>query len=371
MTFGSLTLGECGELRLVEEVVLPIAREFDVETPVGDDCAIVPVNGSRLAVTADYGPTPLVWKLMGHENDLEAAGWLAVVVSASDVAAAGARPLCMTNCVDAPAHIKVDQLATYIRGYFRACAEFGFRNGGGDLRCGRDLAIRVAAVGICRHGVDIGRSGAKGGDELMVVGSTGRFMGTYLLASKGWTQQGGPVAGLAKRTEEILRFPRPQLDEMAALAEAGLVVAASDTSDGLLGAIDNLARASGCGFELVLHDDMLPEVVREAAASAAVQPWNVYFAWGDWAVAVVVRSRDVDSFRAVCSERQIQWTALGRATTGKGGVVARLDGGTSRRMEIVRNENFVAKSFSGGVDAHLEYLLTARLFEDGRGGVEP
>lgn len=205
----------------------------------------------------------------------------------------------------------------------------------------------------------------------MVVGSTGRFMGTYLLASKGWTQQGGPVAGLAKRTEEILRFPRPQLDEMAALAEAGLVVAASDTSDGLLGAIDNLARASGCGFELVLHDDMLPEVVREAAASAAVQPWNVYFAWGDWAVAVVVRSRDVDSFRAVCSERQIQWTALGRATTGKGGVVARLDGGTSRRMEIVRNENFVAKSFSGGVDAHLEYLLTARLFEDGRGGVEP
>lgn len=114
MTFGSLTLGECGELRLVEEVVLPIAREFDVETPVGDDCAIVPVNGSRLAVTADYGPTPLVWKLMGHENDLEAAGWLAVVVSASDVAAAGARPLCMTNCVDAPAHIK---LTSWLRTY--------------------------------------------------------------------------------------------------------------------------------------------------------------------------------------------------------------------------------------------------------------
>lgn len=371
MTFGSLTLGECGELRLIEEVVLPIAREFDMETPVGDDCAIVPVNGSRLAVTADYGPTPLLWKLVGYEKDLEAAGWLAVVVSASDVAAAGARPLCMTNCVEAPAHMAVDELVEYIRGYFRACAEFGFRNGGGDLRCGRDLAIRVAAVGICRHGVDIGRGGAKAGDELMVVGPSGRFMGTYLLAARRWTRRRGPVVELTKRTEEILRFPRPQLDEMATLAEAGVVVAASDTSDGLLGAVDNLARASGCGFELVLSEEMLPEVVKEAAVVSSVEPWNVFFAWGDWAVAVVVRATDTDAFRAVCSEKQIQWTALGRATTGEEGVVARLDGGTSMKMEIVRNENFVAKGFSGDVDAHLEYLLTSRLFEDGRGGRKP
>ena len=56
---------------------------------------------------------------------------LAVVVSASDVAASGARPVCMTNCIEAPPDFRIGDLIRYVRGYFSACAEFGFRNGGG------------------------------------------------------------------------------------------------------------------------------------------------------------------------------------------------------------------------------------------------
>ena len=95
-------LRDYGELRLLQEVILPIAREFDADTAAGDDCAIIGVDGSALAVTTDFGPRPLVCSLRGYEHDFEAWGWLAVVVSASDVAASGARPVCMTNCLEAP-----------------------------------------------------------------------------------------------------------------------------------------------------------------------------------------------------------------------------------------------------------------------------
>ena len=122
-------------------------------------------------------------KLTSIKNDLEAAGWLAVVASASDIATTGAKPLCMANCIDAPPSMLVDDLVSYLRGYFRACSEFGFRNGGGDLRHGPKLAARVFAVGSCREGCRVGRTGICENDRIIVVGPTGEFMAAYLLAA--------------------------------------------------------------------------------------------------------------------------------------------------------------------------------------------
>ena len=358
-----LRLKDYGELRLLEEVILPIAREFDADTTAGDDCAIVGVDRSALAVTTDYGPRPLVCSLPGYEDDFEAWGWLAVVVSASDVAASGARPVCMTNCIEAPSDFRVGDLARYVRGYFSACAEFGFRNGGGDLRCGSSLGIRVAAIGACSPSGGVGRGGVEEGDRLVVIGPTGRFMATYLLAAEHVAGKGGANGRLDADMERVLRFPRPRLREMAALAEAGVVVAASDTSDGLLGAIENLGRSSGCGFELVLKESLLPAEVKEAGGRGAVNPWNIFFAWGDWSVAAAVRVEQQERFRAICREKEIAYTELGSATGVHGRVLARIDGGPPVEVRLVRNENFASAGFNEGVKAHLNYLLKTSLFD--------
>ena len=135
MIIDVMTLGELGELRLIEEVILPVARQHDVNTLAGDDCAYLMANG-LLAVTADVGPKPLLHALPGYENDHEAAGWMAVVATASDVATAGAEPLFLTNCIDASPDLTVGEFRQFIGGYFAACTAFGFRNGGGDVRHG-------------------------------------------------------------------------------------------------------------------------------------------------------------------------------------------------------------------------------------------
>src|SRR5208283_3466775 len=270
------TLQDFGELRLVEEVVLPIAREFDLETRAGDDCAYICANGEVLAVTADVGPKPLLNSLPGYEDDLEAAGWLAVVATASDIASAGARPLFLTNCIDAPPRMLVADFASYLKGYFKACAELGFRNGGGDIRQGPRLSIRVFAAGICVSPYRIGRGGVAPDDLLILIGPAGQFMASYLLGAAQIGAGAREKVSLSPQIESTLRFPRPQLDAMTILAHEELIVAASDTSDGLLGAIENLARRSHCGFELALRDVLLPEVVREASQHTGFDPWNIF-----------------------------------------------------------------------------------------------
>ena len=356
-TSKKVTLGDLGEFRVLREVVLPLARSADGLTRAGDDCAFVAAGGDTLAVTADVGPRPIIRSLAAHRDDWEASGWLAVVATASDVASAGARPLLLANCVDAPADLEVDVLARFMRGYFSAMTEFGFRNGGGDLRQGPVLAARVFGVGVLDGARRIGRNGARSGDRLVVVGPAGSFMAHYLLASEREMRLGVADAAPAEAAPDALRFPRPQLRAMRLLAERDLVRAASDTSDGLLGAIDNIASASGCGFTLELDDALLSQEVKDAAALTTVaSPWNLFFAWGDWSVAAVVDGTRVEDFERCCREKEIDWRPLGWVVPEVGELTATLGG---RRLNVtpVRNENFLGRGFNAGLEGHLGYVL--------------
>jgi thiamine-monophosphate kinase len=363
MNTKALTLAHLGELRLIEEIILPLARKCDVRTVAGDDCAYLPTNGMTLAVTADVGPKPLLLSLPGYENDLEAAGWLAVVATASDVATAGARPFFLTNCIDAPPDLPVADFETYLRGYFNACAEFGFFNGGGDVRHGPVLSIRVFGAGKCEHPYKIGRRGARLGDKLVLIGPPGVFMATYLLAAKG--HRGAVSDGrLTPEAASILRYPRPQLREIAELAKHGVFSAASDTSDGLIGAIDNLSRGSNCSFQLVLNDELLPESVSTAASEQEINPWNIFVAWGDWSVVATVPDEKFTLFTSLCADHRISWMPLGMASGKEKKITARLNEGPEQDVTVLRNENFVSRGFNAGLKGHLDYMLTTPLFNE-------
>lgn len=360
MTPDTLTLAEAGEFRLIDEVVLPLAEQFGLGNTGGDDCAFVDAQGT-LAVSADVGPRPLVRSLPGYEDDLEAAGWLAVAATASDIAAAGARPLFLTNCVDAPADLLVGDLRKFLLGAFRACAAFGFGNGGGDLRQGSRTEMRTFAAGVTPGGARLGRCGAAEHDHLVLIGPAGRVMANFLLA-----RSGAPEIirdGLLRPdAETVLRFPRPQVETMPFLAERKLLLAASDTSDGLIAAILNIAKASRCGFHLELASAMLPRIVRQAADSSGYDPWNIYFAWGDWSVAAAISATRLEEFASVCAAERIAWTPLGRATDIRGRLTAEVDGNAPSQVAALRNENFVDRGFNAGLEAHLRHILGADLF---------
>lgn len=359
------TLAEIGELRLIEEVILPMARSFDQATGAGDDCAFIQVGEHILAATGDVGPRPVIQNLAAHREDWEAAGWLAVVATASDVASAAAKPLFLTNCIDAPPDLRVEALTSFMQGYFRALSSFGFRNGGGDLRHGPNLMARVFGVGLVEHGRRIGRSGAAPGDHLVAIGPTGMFMANFLLALR--AEETSSRALTPEDSPQLLRFPRPQLEAMQVLAGHGLIVAASDTSDGLIGAVDNIAKTSRCGFNILLDEAHLAPEVRAAAEQYGVDsPWNIFFAWGDWSIAAVVPAGRLADFVAVCQSHRFEWRFLGEATVGQGLTARKKGADVQFDLAVVRNENFVLQGFNAGISGHLSYILQTPLLLNGK-----
>ncbi len=331
-----------------------MARAFDATTQVGDDCTHIETPGGFLAVSADVGPSPMIMKLPGHENDFEAAGWLAAVATISDIAAAAAQPHFLTNCIDAPPDFKVTDFRDYLSGYFKACAAFGFKNGGGDIRHGEKLAMRVFGAGVSISPTLITRKGAKRGDRLVVIGSAGSVIGAYLDAK---SRRVAP-----EQWPEFLRFPHPQVREMALLGPIDVISAASDTSDGLLGAVENILTASRCGAELRLDQALIPQTLKSTAESECVDPWNLFFCWGDWSIAATVKSKTFDQFLACCAENHIRWTELGIITSQEGIVSAHVDGQKASQMTMLRNENFREQGYNAGVDSHLDYMLRMPLF---------
>lgn len=362
MNWSGQTLEDIGEFRLIEEILLPLARRFESETLIGDDCAFIPTHGGVLAVTADVGPTPLVQRLPFYEQDMESAGWHAVVTTASDIASAGATPLFLTNCIDAPPNLLITTFEQFMDGYFRACAHFGFRNAGGDIRQGPTLSARVFGVGTVQNDQHIGRGGATPGDHLVVIGRAGQFMATYILARAG---DASVISSnqLLPNSAATLRFPEPQLREMSILAKRKLIRSASDSSDGLLGAISNISAASKCGFRLELDKGLLPTIVTAAANLKGYDPWNIFFSWGDWSIAAVVDSTVFSEFQFVCESENIAWLNLGSVTETASSITAVRDDNVCQ-MNVVRNENFVSLGFNAELQGHLEYMLRSELFSN-------
>lgn len=361
MTTGDRTnLSDLGEFGVLNEVLFPLAHAADRVTQTGDDCAYIDFGEKLLAVSADMGPRPLLDHIPGRQTDFEAGGWLAAVATISDLATAGAEPLFMTSCVDAPPDLSVQDFKEFMSGYFRACSCFGFRNGGGDIRQGATLAARVFGVGVVERSAKIGRRGGEPGDALVVIGPTGRVMSTYLRALAG-----DPIivraGNLTSEAEQILRFPEPRLFDMRRLGSAGLIEAASDTSDGLLGAIQNIVTHSGFGFELRLTQSMLPDYALRAMQSRCLHsPWNLFFCWGDWSVAAVVSSKKLERFLEFCTRESIENLVLG-VLTKESTRRAVLDSGCYN-VNVVRNENFVCDSYNAGVETHICHMLQTPLF---------
>lgn len=351
------TLADLGEFAVLERVIFPAAHRWQTDNGLGDDCGFMEIGGTLLAVSADVGPRPLVHQLPGYEHDFEAAGWHAVVTTASDIASAAARPLFLVDTIDAPADMRVAELDQFVEGYFRASSTFGFQTLGGDLRQGSTLSARVFGVGNVTHGRRIGRTGARPGDHLVLLGDAGEFIAAFLHGER------LGVSTLDAASLERLRFPRPQSREMQALAAHGLVVAASDSSDGVLGAIENIAKRSACAFELVLQDELISVTVMEEAKARELDPWNLFFFWGDWSVAAVIPKHMFMTFEHVTADANVRWLPLGQAIEGPPRIDA-IVGGVPRSVRPLRNENFVPRSFNAGVRSHVEEMLNTELFSN-------
>lgn len=208
---------------------------------VGDDCALLnPTPGTQLAISSDM---LVQGRHFLADVDPRTLGHKSLAVNLSDLAACGAKPLAFTLALSLP-DVNEPWLAAFADGLFALADAHGCELIGGDTTAG-PLNICITVFGevpvVQGQSMALLRSGARAGDDLYVSGTVGDAR-LALDALLGKIELPEEVLQKARRR---LEMPTPRV--ALGLTLRGLATAAIDISDGLLGDLGHVLKASGVG----------------------------------------------------------------------------------------------------------------------------
>jgi len=217
-----------------------------VQLGIGDDCALLqPVATQSLAVTSDM----LVEGRHFFANaNPEWLGHKSLAVNLSDLAAMGAKPVGFTLALALP-HADASWLAQFSQGLFRLAQQWQCPLIGGDTTQG-PLTICITALGHVPSGAAIKRSGAKVGDDIWVSGALGDARLALGALRSEWPLDPKSLEATLPRMHQ----PEPRITLGVQLR--GIASSALDVSDGLLGDLGHILKASQVNAEVLI--DQLP-----------------------------------------------------------------------------------------------------------------
>jgi thiamine-monophosphate kinase len=213
---------------------------------IGDDCALVqPDPAQSLAVTSDM----LVEGRHFFANaNPEWLGHKALAVNLSDLAAMGAKPVGFTLALALP-HGDSTWLAPFSQGLFRLAQQWQCPLIGGDTTQG-PLTICITALGHVPANAAIKRSGAKVGDDIWVSGTLGDARLALGALRNEWPLDHNSLEAVLPRMHQ----PEPRVT--LGMQLRGIASSALDVSDGLLGDLGHILKASQVNAEVLI--DQLP-----------------------------------------------------------------------------------------------------------------
>ncbi len=218
-----------------------------VKLGIGDDCAILAVDGHDSVVTTDSlcDGTHFVLEACGPK----AVGRKLMAVNLSDLASMAAIPKGVFLSLCLPKQNAGDLAAEIFEGVYELAEHYGVAIAGGDTNVWNGpLVVHMTAIGSARDKGCWLRSGAQVGDAVVVSGELGgSILGKHLTFE--------PRLGLAQSLYG--RFP---------------INACTDISDGLGIDLLNMTVASKCGAELSLEHIPISQAAQVRAATTKNKP---------------------------------------------------------------------------------------------------
>ena len=297
-----------GEFDLIARYFTRPARR--AVTGVGDDCALwQPQSGMQLAVSSDmlvegrHFLSTVAPQRLGHK---------ALAVNLSDLAACGARPLAFTLALSLP---RVDEawLQGFSHGLFLLADAHGCELIGGDTTQG-PLNICITVFGEIPPGDALLRGAAQAGDDIYVSGTVGDAR-LALEVFRGSLSLDAELFETAR-----LRMEQPEPRVALGLALRGIANACIDISDGLIGDLGHIMKASGVGAVLTTG-----WVADSAAISPALQSLpmsrrlDMALAGGDdYELLFTAAPDQAQAVQEAANDCDVPVTCIGRISAGQG-----------------------------------------------------
>ena len=245
------------EFDLIARYFAPLAGEGSFG--LGDDAAQLDIPaGKKLVITQDA----LTAGIHFFADDLpRLIAKKALRVNLSDLAAKGAKPFAYSLALGLPDDWRESWVKAFAKGLEEDQAGFAIMLTGGDTyRSPGGTTIAITAFGLVDEGKYVSRFGAKPGDALFVTGTIGD-------AALGLKQILGEIDTrlLAKHEKTYLResYLLPQPLTLLAATIGEFASASMDISDGLIGDLEKLCKASGVGAKIEVAGIPLSAPVRK------------------------------------------------------------------------------------------------------------
>jgi thiamine-monophosphate kinase len=249
------------------EVIAKLAARFPQADPrllagIGDDAAVLRwcgenagarrADGADLVVTTDLAVEGVHFSR--RVMRLADAGYKALAMNLSDIAAMGAQPSFAFGCLGLPAGATSAEADELLSGVAEAAKLGPVTLAGGDTVRAPQWVIGFTVLGEL-SGQPLLRSGARPGDLLWHSGALGLSQaGMHMLWGAGGGRSKSPLPELRAQDIAALvaahRRPAPQLALGAWLQREGLATSCIDLSDSLAQCLLLVAQASGVGLAL-------------------------------------------------------------------------------------------------------------------------
>lgn len=242
-------------------------REVLVPPGVGEDCAVIDFDKYVCVMSTD--------PITGAAKDI---GSLAVHISCNDVASNGVEPLGIMLTILAPPDTTKEELARVMTDANKAAAAINVEIIGGHTEITdavNRMVISTTAIGKQLKETMISTHGAKIGDAVIMTKHAG-LEGIAIIASDLYDQLKQEVE------EEILVRAQSYSEEISVVKEGvlagalGIVNSMHDvTEGGILGALWELAEASGLGIEVYYNEIPLRQETKLLCDKLSINPYRL------------------------------------------------------------------------------------------------
>ena len=301
------------EFDLIKRLFAPLTAGRPEALGLIDDVALIPgPAGHQWAVTKDAMAAGVHF-FPDDPPDLIARKLIRV--NLSDLAAKGAEPQFLLLATCFPRDIDAGWLDRFASGLKTDCDLFKVAVIGGDtIATPGPLVLSLTAVGMVPEGAALLRSNACSGDHVWLSGTVGdAALGLLVAQGEGKSLSETDASFLLDR----YRLPQPRVALGPRLR--GLAHASMDVSDGLLGDLGHICRASKVGAEIEAGRLPLSAAARAALAAGLGDGLTTIVSGGDdYEILFTAPPAAGDDLAALSAELGIGLTRIGRVVPGEG-----------------------------------------------------